>query len=312
MDQTFAFLQLFGGLVFLTLGAHFLISGGASLAMRMGISGTIVGLTVISYGTSLPEFTISLVSTVNGSSELALGNVIGSNIANIGLILGITTLIRPISVDKQLLKRDLPFLSVVTALMIIFTLNGYISRVEGGILLLCGVAYTIYLIYFTQNMDNIEEEEVSSSKLRDWGFIAIGIIGLVIGGQICVRGAVFLAKQWGMTERVIGITVVSIGTSLPELAASLTASIKGKDDMAMGNILGSNLFNLLFVLGATALIHPLSFNFTNKSYVDIGVLAGMTLFLWPVMASAFKIIRFEGAVFIVGYGSYIAWMVLGT
>ncbi|MBU1241041.1 calcium/sodium antiporter [Myxococcota bacterium] len=309
MNSWLASLSLGGGLVCLILGANWLVAGGASIAFRMGISAAVVGLTVISYGTSLPEFTVSVTSSLSGSSELAFGNVLGSNIANIGLILGVTAMVNPIGVDRDLMRRDHPFLLLATALMIIFAANGYISRLEGGILLGMGISYTLFLIL--KKHDEVAREDVEkASLLKSWGLIGLGIGFLLVGGHLAVTGATVLAKAWGMSERVVGITVVSVGTSLPELAASLTASFKGESDMALGNIIGSNLFNILFVLGAVALIHPLSITFNSSSYIDVGVMGAFVLLLWPVMKSHHRIMRYEGVLFVTCYGGYLTWLVM--
>lgn len=309
MNPFLAFGSLAAGLGLLILGANWLVAGGASIALRMGISAAVVGLTVISYGTSLPEFTVSVTSAFSGSSELAFGNVLGSNIANIGLILGITSMVSPISVEKGLLKQDHPFLLLATALMIIFALNGHVGRLEGAVLLALGVSYTLFLIITNKEAQG-DNEEQTSSAMKDWGLIALGIVVLLGGGQLSVMGATTLAKTWGMSERVVAITVVSVGTSLPELAATLTASFKGQGDMALGNIIGSNLFNILFVLGATALIHPLDITFNRSSYFDVGVMAFLVLALYPVMRSHRRVVRIEGAFFVLCYAGYLAWLVL--
>ncbi len=309
MNPWLASLSLGGGLVCLVLGANWLVAGGASIAFRLGISATVVGLTVISYGTSLPEFTVSITSAINGSSELAFGNVLGSNIANIGLILGFTALMNPIGVEKSLLRRDHPFLLLATALMIVFAANGTIGRIEGGVLLALGLSYTIFLI-FHHREESDDESAKATGMAKSWGLIGLGIGVLLLGGHLAVKGATVLATTWGMSERVVGITVVSVGTSLPELAASLAASVRGKSDMALGNIIGSNLFNILFVLGAVSLIHPLHISFNTASYIDVGVMGAFVLFLWPVMKSQHRIVRLEGAFFILSYAGYLTWLVL--
>jgi cation:H+ antiporter len=311
MSPYLATLYLAGGFLFLTFGANWLVSGGASIAMRMGISGTVVGLTVISYGTSLPEFTVSMTSAFSGSSELAFGNVLGSNIANIGLILGFTALLNPLKVNSRLFSRDLPFLLVATLLMILASSNGYIGRIEGGILFLLGASYTIYLIYSSQKDDDEGDDNQKTSMAKNWGLILLGMVLLMAGGKLSVDGAVSLAQLWGMSDRVIAITVVSVGTSLPELAATITASRKNKMDMALGNIIGSNIFNILFVLGVTALIHPLSITFNTDTYRDLGVMAFMVAILWPIMKSRKTIVRLEGAMLLTGYSGYLIWLVIG-
>jgi cation:H+ antiporter len=310
MDILVHLIKLAVGFALLAYGANWLISGGASLALRFGISSTVVGLTIVSYGTSLPEFTVSLTSALSGSSPLAMGNIIGSNIANIGLILGIASLIRPISVNIELIKRDLPLLLLTTLLLVAFAYDGHISRLEGMIFLSIGLSYTIYLIFFKKRKIVAVQVELATSNAKNNFLIFLGMLGLMAGGSLSVNGAVFFADYFGMSQRIIGITIISIGTSLPELSASVVAAFKHNSEIALGNVIGSNLFNIAFVLGATSIINPLSFASGFQLYMDLALVGIITLLLLPIIYSSRKIIRMEGFFLLLLYTSYIIYLII--
>ncbi|MBN2725637.1 MAG: calcium/sodium antiporter [Deltaproteobacteria bacterium] len=306
-------LFLSGGLAFLLAGASLLVSGGSNIAYRLGISVTIVGLTIISYGTSLPELVVSTASSISGSSELALGNVLGSNIANIGLILGTTALLSALTVKTEILRRDFTVLMIATAVFIFIILDGKVTRIEGIILMVSGFSYTVFLIHSAgksrKNIDS-EDSEKSRSLWLNILFIVSGISFLVIGGKLCVDNAVKLAGVMGISQKVIAITIVSIGTSLPELAASMVAAWHKKGEMALGNVVGSNIFNILFVLGTAAVISPFSIPSGSFSLIDITVLVFLTLMLGPVMYTGRRISKGEGAFLLISYTGYLAYLVI--
>lgn len=266
-------LCLLGGLVLILLGANYLTDGASALARKMGVSDLMVGLTVVAFGTSMPEFVISLVSAIDGSAELAIGNVVGSNIANILLIGGLTALVHPIRVEKSVMTREIPMVVVASIALTAMAcapfldgqgLSALIDRADGIILLLFFVVFMRIMLSGAKTAvpnDPSEQQGAEKKSLKLWlaiVYIAGGLVSLIFGGQWFVDGASDIAKAMGVSEALIGLTIVSVGTSLPELATSVVAAAKGSTGMAIGNIVGSNIFNILFVLGATAVVRPLS------------------------------------------------------
>lgn len=305
-----AFLELAGGFALLVLGAHGLVAGAASLAVQMGISAAVVGLTVIAYGTSLPEATVSAVSAFSGNPEIALGNVLGSNIANIGLIIGLSALLRPMPVDLSFLKRDFPILGFTTLLLILFLLDGEISRWEGILLLGGGFSYTLLLLFISRGRPNAATEEIPEigSRKKQVAYISLGLALLLAGGKLAVNGAVDIATLLGLSERVIGLTVVAVGTSLPELAASLVAALKNQSAMAIGNILGSNIFNILFVLGLSATIAAIRVPTGIRLNIDLASMVIFTVVFGIFMLTLRRVTRWEGLLLLGGYAAYTAYL----
>ncbi|MBU1241681.1 calcium/sodium antiporter [Myxococcota bacterium] len=306
--------ELIGGFVLLAVAANWLIAGASSMALQLGISASVVGLTVIAYGTSLPEMTVSAVSAVSGNPQIALGNVIGSNIANIALIIGLTALFRPMPVDKSFLRRDFPVLALVTGGVIVFLADGTISRFEGMVLFLAGLAYTVFLVISTRGKkdegSNVDVPAPRMSRPRQVLLIVLGLAGLLAGGRLGVMGAIGFAEVFGLSERVIGLTIVAIGTSLPELAASLAASFRNQSAMALGNILGSNIFNIIFVLGVSAMIHAITVPGGLPLQVDLNVMVAFTLAFGLFMLTRRRVSRLEGALLVAGYAGYTTYLVV--
>ncbi|MBU1069220.1 calcium/sodium antiporter [Myxococcota bacterium] len=306
--------ELIGGFLLLAVAANWLIAGASSMALQLGISASVVGLTVIAYGTSLPEMTVSAVSAVSGNPQIALGNVIGSNIANIALIIGLTALFRPMPVDKSFLRRDFPVLALVTGGVIVFLADGTISRFEGMVLFLAGLAYTVFLVISTRGKRDEaapeDEPATGMSRPRQVLLIVLGLAGLLAGGRLGVMGAIGFAEVFGLSERVIGLTIVAIGTSLPELAASLAASFRNQSAMALGNILGSNIFNIIFVLGVSAMIHAITVPGGLPLQVDLNVMVAFTLAFGLFMLTRRRVSRLEGALLVAGYAGYTAYLVV--
>ncbi len=305
------------GALCLYYGAEWLVGGAAGLARRLGIAPLVIGLTVVSYGTSAPELAVSLAAAVEGQSPIALGNVIGSNIANIGLILGLTALIAPPQVDRMLFKRELPFLLVATLAVGPVLLDSTISRTE-GVLLMAGALLFTYAAFRwakhrTPDEAGPEEEGPPSSVLAQttpvlWGLLLVGAAVLIGGGHVFVKGAVGLAEDFGVSERVIGLTIVAFGTSLPELAASVMAAYRGHSDLAVGNVIGSNVFNTLLILGATATVTPIGGSLAELS----GDLIWMTVFTFAMAAAMWrgrKVSRLEGGLFVAAYVAFIGRLV---
>ncbi|ACJ27150.1 K+-dependent Na+/Ca+ exchanger-like protein [Shewanella piezotolerans WP3] len=306
----FTWLSIIGGFVILTLGAESLVRGASSIALKLGLSPLIIGLTIVAFGTSAPELAVSIKSAVAGNSGIALGNVIGSNIANIGLILGITALIRPIKIESQMVKRDIPIMIAASLLFWGLLLDDGLSFIDGAILTTLLVTYLSYS-YFTADKQTSAENEAEAAGQSQWLsiiFIIVGISMLVGGGILFVDGAVALAQSFGISEIIIGLTIVAIGTSMPELVTSTVAALKGQSDIAIGNVVGSNLFNILGILGVTALIHPIIGN--DISALDWQVMIGLAVMLLPFAYTGLRIGRREGAILVLGYLAYISYLVI--
>lgn len=298
-----------GGLIGLFLGGEGLIRGSASLSLRIGISPLVVGLTVVAFGTSSPELLVSLKAAVDGNSTIALGNVIGSNIANIALILGIAALIRPLQVHANVIKREIPIMIGSSVLLILFLLNGTLGFAEGLIFIILLIAYTVISIIISlkenKEIEN-EFEEGLKSKLNvplSVLFIVFGLALLFFGADLFLKGAIALAKILNVSDAIIGLTVVAVGTSLPELFTSIVATIRNKSDIAVGNAVGSNIFNILSILGISAMIVPIKSE--EMSFLDFGVMLAAALILLPLSYTGFRINRLEGALLLVGYSVYL-------
>ena len=304
----FIALAIIGGFIILTAGAEALVRGASSLALRLGITPLIIGLTIVAFGTSAPELAVSLKSALAGNSGIAIGNVIGSNIANIGLILGITALIRPIQIQSQMVKRDIPIMIMASLLFWGLLVDGSLSRFDGALLTSLLVAYLgfSYLSGKSHEADDIPGSSTLNPMLA--GLLIVVGIGLLVGGGILfVDGAVELATLFGISELVIGLTIVAIGTSMPELVTSIVAARKGQSDIAIGNVVGSNLFNILGILGLTAVVQPIMASGLN--IVDIGVMLVLSMVLLPLAWTGLRIGRREGALLMMVYLTYISYLI---
>ena len=299
-------------LVVLYFGADFLVKGSASLAVRFGISPLVVGLTVVAFGTSAPELLVSVQSALEGNPGIAVGNVIGSNIFNVCAILGISAMICPLRVNPRLIRLDAPVMLVTTLLFVGIFRNGSFGR-WAGILFFVGICvYMIYCVYKAKRGEAVEgDEEIKPTKswILDVVLVIAGLALLVWGSGLLVDNAVIIAKALGWSEAVIGLTIVAAGTSMPELATSVVAALKKRTDIAIGNVIGSNIFNLLAVLGLTATIAPVETNQIN--WTDMLVMLGTSLLLLPFMRTGFKIGRGEGAVLFVIYIAYTLYLIVG-
>ncbi|MCS6192813.1 calcium/sodium antiporter [Shewanella baltica] len=301
-------LSIIGGFIILTLGAEALVRGASAIALRLGITPLIIGLTIVAFGTSAPELAVSVKSALAGNSGIALGNVIGSNIANIGLILAITALIRPIQVQSQVVKRDIPLMILASMLFWGLLLDGELSLIDGVVLLSLLVGYLTFSYISSKNSKNEEEIEAGpNNPLLSGLFILVGISMLVGGGILFVNGAVDLAKTFGVSEVIIGLTIVAIGTSMPELVTSVIAALKGQSDIAIGNVVGSNLFNILGILGVTAIVHPvLSLGFQP---FDFMVMLALAIVILPFAWTGLRIGRREGSVLLLTYLGYMGYLI---
>lgn len=305
--------QVVAGFVVLTGGAEALVYGAASLARRMGLSPLVIGLTVVSIGTSLPELVVGLEAALTGTGDLALGNVVGSNIGNIALILGLAALVRPISIEAQVVRFDGPLLVAVSLLFAGLTLDGTLGRVDGGLLVAGIVVYVLYTVWAAQDPSASVAEAFDDEVPRphsvglDLALLVLGLVGLVAGAHLLVVGAVSIAEGLGVGPLVIGLTIVAVGTSLPELATSLVAARRGRGDIAVGNAVGSSIFNLLGILGVTVLVQPLST--TTLGALDIGVMLGVAVLILPLFRSDWTLSRWEGALLFACYLGYL-WALL--
>jgi cation:H+ antiporter len=279
------FILLVIGFVLLIKGADIFVEGSSKIAMKFNIPQIVIGLTIVAFGTSAPEAAVSLTAAFKGTVGITVGNILGSNIMNVWLILGLASLFSVLHIQKTTVKYEMPFVIFVSVVLAVLGFMGnQLSRLDGAILWVLFIGFFVYLIQLSKTQDNEEEEELTEKDTmpRLIGMVLIGIAGIVIGSNFTVNGASGIAEAVGISDRIIGLTIVAFGTSLPELVTSVIASRKGKADIAVGNIIGSNLFNILFVLGTVTLIHPVAF--ASAFYVDsiVCILSVVTLFLLSV------------------------------
>ena len=306
------------GLVALYFGAEWLVGGASSIALRAGIPALIVGLTVVAFGTSSPELLVSLTSILEESEAISVGNIIGSNIANIALILGCAALIRPIEVAAAVVRREYPLMLLAGALLAgLAHWGGDLTVWDGLVLLTFMVGYLIFSFFVARQAMGGELEEVNpldnelgeidpsrSTTARDLGAIGLGVTTLAVGAYLMVESAVAIATTFEIDPLVIGISVVALGTSLPELATSVVASYRGEADISVGNVIGSNIFNVGMVLGIVPILHPLQVGEDALRY-DLWVMLGVTLLIWPIMRTGFRISRLEGGLLVLFYLVYM-------
>ncbi len=296
------------GLAALLLGGEGLVRGAVGVAARMGVSPMVIGLTLVGFGTSMPELLTSLQAATSGAPDIALGNVVGSNIANVLLILGLAAVLGPIAVSRAAFRRDGAALALATALCVAAVLSGAIGRPWGAVLLAGLAAFVVAAFRAPAESDAGEDLPGLGAPL--WRSILTSAAGLgvtVLGARLLVTGAVSVAGDLGVPEAVIGVTIVAVGTSLPELATTLVAARRGQTDLAFGNVIGSNVFNVLGILGVTALVSPLSVA-PGIAAVDIWVMAAATAALVWFAISGWRITRAEGAALLLGYGAYLGWI----
>jgi cation:H+ antiporter len=301
-------------LLLLYFGANWLVKGSSALALKAGVSPLVAGLTVVAFGTSSPELVVSVNAAISGHGNMAIGNVIGSNLFNICIILGISALVAPLKIKMQLLKIDIPVLIVTTIGFMLLFADRHISRFEGVVLVSGIVLYTIMNIILARREKNIEvlaefQESVTDPKLKWYwsaGLILIGLGLLIAGSELLVKGAVVIARSLGVGETIISLTIIAAGTSMPELASSIVATIKKEYDIAIGNIIGSNIFNILGIIGISSLIKPLSA--IAISNIDLYAMLGVTLLLLPFFRTQYTLKRDEGIFMIALYGMYMYYL----
>jgi cation:H+ antiporter len=316
-------LFLLGGLVLLVLGAEWLVRGASSIATRLGIAPIVIGLTVVAVGTSAPEMAVSVGASLSGNADVSLGNVVGSNIFNILFILGISAVFSGLAIEQRLIRIDIPLLTVISFITLGLALNGSFGRIEGAVFFVALLVYTAWLIRNARRESKAVEAEYESEVASLEGstaqkpllvqifFIVAGLALLVLGAGWLVDAATEIAKSLGVSDLVIGLTIVAAGTSLPELATSVTAAIRGQRDIAVGNVVGSNIFNLLAVLGASAAISKDGVAVADAALrLDIPVMIAATIVLIPICWNGFQIKRWEGILLAVFYFAYVAYLIL--
>jgi cation:H+ antiporter len=304
------FLLLFG-LVILLAGGKILVDGASGIALKLGMSAGLIGLTIVAFGTSTPELLVSVNAALKGNSDISIGNVIGSNIANIALVLGISGLFYPILIKSNHLKFEYLITLLVSFLFFVLSYNEVISTLEGIVLFALFIGFNVYLFKTSANDDPEVVEEIEFAKNLSWFksiiYFVGGIIGLYIGSELLVENAVFISREFGVSERVIGVTIIAIGTSLPELITSIIAALSKRTDLALGNILGSNIMNILSIIGLTAIIKPIgvSVEFINSDFLWM---LGITLFLFPLMKTKMRVSKIEGSLLLLSYGAYLFFL----
>ena len=306
------------GLVLLVVGADWLVKGAASLARRLGVKPIVIGLTVIAFGTSAPELVVNLLSAWNGSPDLALGNIFGSNLANLLLILGLTAVMATIKIPEGTVWREIPFLLLASAAVLLLGCNHWLgaagenilSRPDGLLMLALFGVFLYYTYTISRQKGSGDDEIAVYSHLRSLGYILLGLVGLTAGGKLIVDSAVFIARELGASEHLIGATVIAIGTSLPELAASIVAAWRRQPELAVGNIVGSNIFNILFVLAMTAVLVPIPFG--EAALIDgaFALLATLVLFFALFVGRRHHFERWQGVAFLFLYAAYITFSLL--
>ncbi|UCE54347.1 MAG: calcium/sodium antiporter [Desulfobacterales bacterium] len=309
------------GFVLLYFGAEWLVKGSSSLARSLGVSPIVIGLTVVAFGTSAPELVVSLISSIQGKSMIAVGNVVGSNICNIALVLGLAALFQPIKSDPSVVRRDIPIMLGISLYLLVLTANSKLGRIE-GITLFVGIIVYTFMNYYLAKKEAIDTSEIVS-ELEEIGYIAsrpkqillilVGIAGVVGGAQIVVDNAVIIMQILGVSEKFIGLTIVAFGTSLPELATSVVAAIRGEMDISIGNLVGSNVFNIMSVLGAASLVRPIPIPggfFESGLWIDYLVMLFTSFLPWLMMRKNLTVQRRDGFILLFCYFGYLAYLII--
>jgi cation:H+ antiporter len=305
--MTINILLLFLGILLLYFGSEWMVKGASSLALSLSVRPIIVGLTVVAFATSAPELLVSLIAAVKGSAGVSLGNILGSNVANIGLVLGASALVRPLAVYKKLVKREIPFMIGASGVFWLVCLDGWIGRID-GIVLLAGLALFLVLGFVTAKDNNAKKEEGSTRERKKLAWyiflILIGMGGLVYGAELIVNSAIFIARQIGLSEIFIGLSIVALGTSLPELATSVVAGARGEHDISIGNVVGSNVFNVCMVIGTVGLFNPMPVELGLMRF-EFPAMFGLCVLLFFFCRTGFILSRVEGLIFMLSFFSFI-------
>jgi len=308
------------GVVILIKGADFLVDGGSKTAAYVGIPTLVIGLTLVSFGTSLPELASSLNAVFKGRTGISIGNVIGSNIANVLLVLGVSSMIKPISVDIGIIKREIPIMFGAMSLLLIVSLRYTIDRLGGIILVIGLIGYILFFVWIafiegdkTVVEDKLETEEFKRTKSRELKTnivkLVIGLVGIALGAELMIRSAIFYIHEFQLSEGLVGLTIIALATSLPELAASSVAAYKEESDISMGNVIGSNTFNILMVLGVCAIFLPITF--TPEILPNMMIMIGISIVLTVFIYTGKKLGRLEGMVMTGGYFLYLIYLYIG-
>ena len=306
----YTILVLLAGLVLLILGGDFLVRGASGIALRAKITPLVVGLTVVAFGTSAPELLVSLKAALAGTPDIAIGNVVGSNICNLALVLGLTAVIRPIGVNKDSLKFDWPMTMGASLLLYFLVMDGWVNTLDGALFVAILITFTVFIIRKSRKetkaseaLEDLDIPAPSGKPVKDYLFVLLGGVGLYFGAEWFVSSSVTLAAFLGVSERVISITVVALGTSLPELFTSVIASVKKETDMAVGNLVGSNIFNVLSILGITSIVTQIEVNELMRD-VDMVWMLAITALILPMMLTRRTVSRLEGGILLTVYVAY--------
>lgn len=304
-------LLLIGGLIVLILGGEFLVRGAVGLALKFNISPLVIGMTVVSFGTSAPELLVSLGAVLSGHPDVSVGAVVGSNISNLALVLGITVLIFPIVVNRDSIRKDWPIMMLATLLFYFFALNGELNFWEGVLFIVILIIFSVWLIVKSriqgkklEAAEEVKEDEMSASSPKNILFIALGLSGLYFGAEWLINGVVSLASTYGVSEKLVSVSIVAFGTSLPELVTSAVAAYRKQTDISMGNLIGSNLFNILAILGITAIVAPIQISDSVNEF-DVYFLLAISLLILPFMVFGKNIGLWKGLLLLLFYGVYI-------
>lgn len=294
------------GLVVVLKGADWLTDGAVNIASRFGVSQMVIGLTIVAMGTSMPELCVSMVSALKGTPDLAVGNVVGSNTLNTLLIVGCSALVAPIMVKRSSVRRDIPFAVLASLLMLIFCLDGGIDRLDAALLFILFAVFMFVTVKYGKN-EGTERKTTAAPLGKAALLLVVGLVCLILGSNLFVDNASFIASTLGVSDAVIGLTIVAGGTSLPELATSMVSAKKGNSDIAIGNVIGSNVFNILMIIGVTGLVKPM--HIKGITSLDLIVMLASMLLLWFFCRTTYKVKRWEGAVLAISYIAYLAWLI---
>lgn len=294
------------GIVVVLKGADWLTDGAVNIASRFGVSQMVIGLTIVAMGTSMPELCVSMVSALKGTPDLAVGNVVGSNTLNTLLIVGCSALVAPIMVKRSSVRRDIPFAVLASLLMLIFCLDGGIDRLDAALLFILFAVFMFVTVKYSKN-EGTEAKPTAAPLGKAALLLVVGLVCLILGSNLFVDNASFVASTLGVSDAVIGLTIVAGGTSLPELATSMVSAKKGNSDIAIGNVIGSNVFNILMIIGVTGLVKPM--HIKGITSLDLIVMLASMLLLWFFCRTTYKVKRWEGAVLAISYVAYIAWLI---
>jgi cation:H+ antiporter len=308
------------GFILLIKGANYFVDGSSNIAKMLNISPLLIGLTIVAFGTSSPEATVSILAALNGNADVAIGNVVGSNIFNITLVVGITAMLNPLKVENDTIRKEIPFTLLASLILMIFISDvmlqsansNIITRSEGLVLLLIFAVFLYYIFEVARNHKASISNVPAQQGTKQWGkqivLTVLGLAAIIFGGDLVVRSSTDIAFSLGMSETLVGLTIVAVGTSLPELVTSITAAIKKQSEIALGNIVGSNIFNILFVLGASSVIAPLGVD--NRIFIDVFIMIVLTFLLLLFSRTNFKVGKIEGLILAVIYITYLVYIIV--